>query len=114
MRQEASNVPRFIHLDVSVRHEILTEFPDLEPVTSIEVTEDTTMSVSIGVSKVFVEDEEKDSKGIMHLNIPAFRLIMHSLRLFINEVKHGSRIKDAATSFVESISKTGSEAYAKN
>jgi hypothetical protein len=95
--------PRIIYLHEQVRDFIMQQYPEIKEITSDQVNDDTVIIVDPTISRVFV-DKDENCAGVLSVNVPAFHLILDSLRGFIDRYKRGMTVKTSVAKLVEDIS----------
>jgi len=100
-----SDSPKIVYLHPEVRDTILRKYPEIEPIVSDVIGPDTVMIVDPTASEVRVERDDNLAVGTMTMHVPAFHLVLNSLRTFIDKYKQGATVRDAAFEMVTDISK---------
>lgn len=99
-----SDSPKIIYLHPDVRGTILKEYPEIEGIVSDSIGPDTVMVVDPTVSEVRVERDDNLAVGTLTMHVPAFHLVLNSLRRFIDKYKQGATVRNALLEMIEGIS----------
>lgn len=102
---EWDDLPRFIFVSECLRTDVLGKVPEIAPLISDCMCDDTVIVVERSHVEAYVEDHaDESSKGVIHVNESGFYHLLGVLKGFLQTVKGGVPTKVASEAMIRMLS----------